>query len=150
MAIMKYQRPNGLVNLLQSDLFKILDQGLLSTGLDKEQSLNAGWSPQVDIKEDAEKYIVHADIPGVNGKDIKISLDNNVLTIEGERVFEDRKESENYSRLERFEGSFQRQFTLPKNIDSNKIAAKTKDGVLEVVIPKVEAASTKYINVEHH
>lgn len=149
MAITRYQRPSSLVNLLSNDLFKLLDQNMLSADA-AEQSLGAAWKPQVDIKEDAEKYLVHADIPGVNGKDIKISLDNNILTIEGERKFEDRKETENYSRVERFEGSFARQFTLPKNIDGNAISAKTKDGVLEVLIPKVEAASTKYIDVEHH
>lgn len=105
------------------------------------------WSPRVDIKEEPEKFVITADLPGVNPKDIEISLENNVLSIKGVRNLERNVKKENYSRIERFSGSFYRQFTLPDHINSEHIKASGKHGILEIIVPKKERHVPKKITV---
>jgi len=106
------------------------------------------WTPAVDIKEEDDKYLLHADIPGVKPEEIEISMDNGVLTIKGERKHESTEEKENYKRIERMHGVFYRRFALPDDADAEKIKASGKDGVLEVVIPKTEAQKPRKIEVK--
>jgi HSP20 family protein len=146
MALVRYQSPFNLMNDMRQEINRLFEGGHFNT--DSEESSFAQWSPTVDIKEESDKYVVHADIPGVDAKDIKISVDKNILCIQGERNLESRKEDKNYQRIERFAGNFCRQFALPQNIDGSRIQAKSKKGVLEVSIPKVEVAETKYIEVK--
>lgn len=96
------------------------------------------WTPAVDIKEEKNQYLIHADLPGVNSKDIEVTMDKNVLTIKGERQTKSKESKEGYTRVERFSGSFLRRFTLPDDANYEKIDAKSKDGVLEITIPKKE------------
>lgn len=96
------------------------------------------WAPAVDIKEEKNRFLVIADIPGVKKEDIHISLENNILTIHGERKLESEEKNENYSRVERMQGQFYRRFSLPETADESKISAKCKHGVLEICIPKKE------------
>lgn len=105
------------------------------------------WSPRVDIKEEPEKFIITADLPGISNKDLEIYLENNVLSIKGTRTLERDIKKENYSRIERFSGSFYRQFTLPDHVSTDHIKANCKHGVLEIVIPKKERHVPKKIAV---
>ena len=108
----------------------------------------AEWSPSVDVYEDGEQFRLHAELPGLKKEDVKINLKEGVLTLRGERKFEDEQKKDNYYRLERSYGSFARSFTLPKTVDPEKIRATMKDGVLEITIPKKPEAKPKEIKVE--
>ncbi|MFZ2450547.1 MAG: Hsp20/alpha crystallin family protein [Methylovulum miyakonense] len=141
MAIVRYQ-PWGLLNQLQKELERGY-QGGASDG----SIATAEWSPAVDIKEEADKFVLHADIPGVKPEEIDISMENGVLTIKGEKRTEATTEQEGYKRVERSYGSFYRRFSLPDSANADAISAKSKHGVLEIVIPKREAVQPKKINV---
>ena len=106
------------------------------------------WHPAVDVYETEDSYVLKADLPGVSKEDIKIDVNNNALTIKGEKKFEEKTEKENYMRVERSYGSFTRTFTLSEKVDSGNIKAAYKDGVLEVTLPKKEEAKPKEIKVE--
>lgn len=105
------------------------------------------WAPAVDIKEENDRFMVIADIPGVNKDDIQIGLENNLLTIQGERVCEKKEDNQNYSRIERISGQFYCHFNLPQSADETQISASYKNGVLEVTIPKKEVAGKKRIEI---
>lgn len=111
-----------------------------------------GYAPEVDIVENDNEFVIHADLPGINPKEVHLDVRGNTLTISGERKEEREKKDKNYYRAERYFGSFQRSFTLPEGIDQNKISAQYKNGVLNVTIPKGEASRPKQIeiNVEEH
>ena len=102
----------------------------------------------MDIKEEENRFLIQADVPGVDPKDIEITMENGVLTIRGERAAEARKEGEGYTRVERVRGSFYRRFSLPDTSDAERIEAQGKNGVLEVVIPKKEKAKPKRIAIK--
>ncbi len=106
------------------------------------------WVPSVDIKEDKDAYEVSADVPGVDPKDIDVSLEEGVLTVKGERKAENKDEGKGYTRTERVYGNFSRRFTLPDTVDADNISAKTEHGVLTLRIPKKEKALPKKIAVE--
>jgi len=106
------------------------------------------WVPAVDIKEVKGAYEVVADVPGVEPKDIDVSLEDGVLTVKGERKSENKDEGEGYTRTERSHGSFYRRFTLPDTADADNITAKTEHGVLKLYIPKKEKVMPKKISVE--
>ncbi len=105
------------------------------------------WVPSVDIKEGKDAYEVAADVPGVEPKDIDVSLEDGVLTVKGERKAESEDESDGYTRTERSYGNFYRRFTLPDTADAENISAKTEHGVLKLTIPKKEKAMPKRITV---
>lgn len=107
------------------------------------------WMPAVDIKEEQDKYVVIADIPGVNPKDVELSFENGVLTMRGHRETTKTDESEGFKRVERVSGSFCREFALPNIVDASGIKASGKDGVLRIEIPKQEKAKPVRIPVEH-
>ena len=96
------------------------------------------WSPAVDIKETEKEFLVTAELPGVNREDVKVSLEDGVLMIEGERRQEKDVKGEKSHRVERFYGKFCRSFTLPEYADANAIRAESKDGVLNVYVPKLK------------
>ena len=106
------------------------------------------WRPMVDTYEKDDAIVVSAELPGVNREDISVDVKNNILTISGERKHEEDVNENNYFRKERFYGKFQRSFTLPDNVDSEKVDAAYKDGVLEVTIPKTEQGTTKKIEIK--
>lgn len=105
------------------------------------------WSPLVDIKEEKDCFLVIADVPGVKKENIDISLENHVLTIKGERQFEKTEQHQGYTRRERNQGQFYRRFSLPQTADDAKITARYAHGVLEIRIPKREAAAEKKIEI---
>ena len=106
------------------------------------------WMPAVDIKEAKNAYEVVADVPGVEPKDIDVSLEDGVLTVKGERKSESSDEGEGFTTTERTYGSFTRRFTLPDTADADNISAKMEHGVLKLHIPKKEKVLPKKISVE--
>jgi HSP20 family protein len=117
--------------------------------LDNEDSTIAtsAWIPAVDIAENDDHFLVEADLPGVDPKDIEVSMEKGVLTLKGERESEIKEEKEGYSRIERSRGSFYRRFSLPETADSENITAKSNKGVLKITVGKKEAAKPKKITV---
>ncbi|HMB15601.1 MAG TPA: Hsp20/alpha crystallin family protein [Pelovirga sp.] len=108
----------------------------------------ADWAPRVDISETDKEFTIKADVPGVKREDVKISIEDQVLSIRGESHQEKEDKSEKMHRVERFYGSFSRSFTLPENVDIEKIDASFKDGLLSLVIPKIEVAKPKSVEVK--
>ena len=106
------------------------------------------WSPQVDITEDDKEYLVKADLPEMKKEDVKVTIEDNVLSVSGERKAEKEEKNKKFHRIERSHGTFLRTFTLPEDADANKIAAEFKDGVLEVHLPKTPAAKPKPVEVK--
>jgi HSP20 family protein len=106
------------------------------------------WNPNVDIFENDDDVIVKAELPGLTAKDIEVNLENNVLTLKGERKFEKETKEENYHRIEREYGSFSRAFSLPVAVNGEKVTAEYKDGVLKIVLPKKEEIKPKPIKID--
>jgi HSP20 family protein len=108
----------------------------------------SSWKPYVDIKEETNQFLIKADIPGVDPKDIEINMEDSILSIKGERNTFNKEEKEGYTRLERVQGQFYRRFTLPDTADATKIKARSKNGVIEISIPKKEKALLKKITIK--
>ena len=113
-----------------------------------EPLAGGGWVPAIDIYETAEKdVVVKADLPGLKREDIKVTFENNVLTIEGERTFETETAREQYHRVERGYGAFRRSFTLPATVDAARVEAAYQDGLLTVTLPRREESRPRQIHV---
>ena len=106
------------------------------------------WSPTVDVVETPEEFQIKAELPEVKKEDVKVSVDDGVLRLEGERKQEKEDKNKKFHRIERSYGSFLRSFTLPDNVDDTKVRAEFKDGVLNVRLPKTEKAKPKAIEVK--
>jgi HSP20 family protein len=106
------------------------------------------WSPSVDILETADELELKADLPDVNLEDIEVRIENQTLTLKGERKFENEETTTGYHRIERNYGTFVRSFTLPASVDAEKVAAEYKNGVLIVKVSKKEAAKPRQVKVE--
>ncbi|BCX88722.1 HSP20 family protein [Methylomarinovum tepidoasis] len=149
MALVPRYEPFQLLNQLQRELERTF--GTLPGGVTRpegEVPAEVEWVPAVDIKEEQDRYIVQADLPGVKPEDIEVTLENGVLTIKGQRMTEAKEEKENYRRVERIYGSFFRRFVLPETVDEEKIEAKYDNGVLTLVIPKKAEEAPKKIEVK--
>ena len=105
------------------------------------------WNPAVDLYEKDDHFVIKAELPGVDKKDIAIDLKDRVLTLSGERSSENEVKEENYYRRERSYGKFQRSFTLPADVDSDKIKAEFKDGLLQIEVPKPEKQKPKQVTI---
>ncbi len=105
------------------------------------------WAPDVDIAENHDSYEIHAELPGMREEDINITLNNNVLTVSGEKKREVKEEKDNFVRVERSYGKFERSFSLPNNIVADRVSANYADGVLRVTLPKAEEAKSRTIKV---
>ena len=144
MTMMRYE-PWNLLNQIARELDPNW-QGNVRRD-DESSAATSSWSPSVDIKEEEGRFVIYADIPGVNPQDIEVSMENSVLTIKGERKLENREDNKAFKRVERIFGSFYRRFSLPDIADADKITASGKDGVLEVVIPKRPSAQARKIQI---
>jgi HSP20 family protein len=143
MTLVTYE-PWSLVNRLHRQL----DQAFNKTAA-VESAASVAWVPRVDVREEAERFVVLADVPGVESKDIDITAENGVLTIRGERRVEKKATDQNgYERVERTSGSFLRRFTLPESANTETITAKQTNGVLEISIPKHPQVQPRRITVE--
>jgi len=114
----------------------------------QEEVLTTEWAPTADVVETADDIIIRVELPGMTEKDIKVEMENGVLTIRGERKLEREKTEKGYRHIERSYGKFVRTFTLPLNVDFNKITAAYNNGLLELFIPKKEEAKPRAIHVE--
>ena len=114
----------------------------------KEALIVADWTPQVDISEADHEYVITAELPGLKKEDVKITLEDGVLTLQGERKQEKEEKGTRYHRVERAYGSFVRSFTMPDVIDDAKVATEFKDGILSIRLPKSEKAKPKVIEVK--
>ena len=110
----------------------------------------SGWTPRVDIFEDENQIILSAELPGLSDKDVTVNVENNVLTISGERALENEEKKDGYTRVERYYGSFNRSFSLPNTVDIEKVDAKMDKGVLTVSLPRREDTKPKQIEVKVH
>lgn len=106
------------------------------------------WTPAVDVAEHEDTYVVNVELPGISKGDVKITMQGNILTIEGEKKAEKEEKEKNYHRVERSYGSFRRSFRLSSTVNSDKVDAQYKDGILTISLPKAEEARRKQIEVE--
>ncbi len=126
---------------------RLFDSSLFQDGGDESSVVTSQWSPLVDIKEEADRFVVYADIPGVDPQDIEVQMDKGLLTVKGERRAEETRETERYSRTERVHGSFHRRFALPDSADPEGITATGHNGVLQITIPKRPETTPRRIQV---
>lgn len=146
MSLVTYE-PLNLLNRFHDEILR--GRGWPSLQGDEASNIvTSQWIPAVDVKEEADHYVLTADVPGVDPKNIEVTMENGMLTIKGERKSEVTEEKEGYSRIERSCGSFYRRFSLPDTADVEKIRAESKDGVLRLTIPKREAVKARKIEVK--
>lgn len=124
--------------------------GLARTGDRDSKDLfsRSDWAPAVDIRETPEAFTIDAELPGMSKDDVKVTVHDGVLTIEGERKHEEETTDKKQHRIERFYGSFMRRFTLPENVDENSVKANFKDGLLTLTLLKAEPKEPKAIQVD--
>jgi HSP20 family protein len=147
MALLTPYEPWSLLDRFEREMERSLES-MRRLIRPEEETATAVWAPSVDIKEEANRYVVQVDLPGVKPEDIEVTLQNGVLTIKGERQTEAKEEKENYRRIERFYGSFFRRFTLPETVEEEKIEANYDKGVLTISIPKKQEVQPKKISVK--
>ena len=143
MTIVSYE-PWALVSRFQRQF----DRALAKDADAPAASATVSWIPSVDIHEEAERFLVVADVPGVEGKDIEITAEKGVLTVRGERRSEKKATEDGYTRVERASGSFLRRFTLPETADAEAIKASHVNGVLEISIPKRPQEQPRRISIQ--
>lgn len=142
MAITRYD-PWGMLDQLRREMDRVFE------GHSEEGGVSAtDWVPAVDIREDADAFVITADVPGVDPKRIEISAENGMLAIKGERDVEKKERREGYKRVERTFGTFFRRFSLPDTANTEQISARSQNGVLEIRIPKHERLQPRKITVE--
>lgn len=130
---------------LQNRINQMFGEAGLSTGRDSEGF--GAWLPPVDVIEEGDNLIFRAELPGVQRDDIEVKVDSGTLTIRGEKRQEKESGAESVHRIERLYGTFHRSFTLPTTVDTEKIQARFKDGVLELVLPKADEAKPRRIAI---
>lgn len=146
MYVTRYE-PWTLMSRLHRDLDRLMSA---HPAAGEEQQTVVDWAPAVDIREEEGQFVLHADLPGVEPKDIDVTLEKGVLTIRGRRELAARDERNGYRRVERVAGEFYRRFTLPDTADSQAVKARFANGVLEVRIPKQAQVLPRRIDVETH
>ena len=149
MAINTRFNPWNLPANAPSDLRELIEKFIHGDNQDQSNVVTSQWAPHVDIKEEAGRFVIQADIPGVDPNDIEIHMEKGILSIKGERKQETKEENEKYSRVERSRGVFYRRFALPDSADAEGISASGKHGVLEIVIPKRPQTTPRRISINH-
>ena len=144
MNIRRYE-PWSIFDLMQRELLPYAGR---RSALDHDDNTVADWVPAVDIVEEKDKFVLTAEVPGVDPAKIDVSMDAGVLSVSGERHHESGNETGGLKRVERISGKFYRRFTLPETADAEGIAAKSSNGILEVTIPKQPEVQARRITVE--
>ncbi len=148
MAIVRWEPFRDLVTI-QDRMNRIFDDAFRGPrGGEDEWALGGSWAPPVDIYEQDGNLVLKAELPGIDPKDVDVRVENNVLTLRGERKFETEVKRESFHRVERAYGTFSRAFTLPNVVDTAHIKAEFKEGVLHVTMPKREEAKPKQIQIQ--
>lgn len=140
--------PWSVFDALQRDFDRLAGRRLAAGGRDDNGHSVADWVPAVDIVEEKDRFVLRADVPGVKPEDIEVSMENGILTVSGKRFEETSEEAEGVRRLERISGRFYRRFSLPDTANAEDITAKSDNGILEVVIPKLPEVKARRITVE--
>lgn len=148
MRYLSQPQPWRVFNRLHTDLDRFLASQMEEDNVNQAAFSGGDWMPAVDIREESTHYLIHADVPGVDPSQIDVTLDNGILTIRGERQENHDESHEGYRRVERVRGSFTRRFNLPESVEAEKIVAKSKNGVLEITIPKSEQVLSRKITVD--
>lgn len=144
MTLVRWKPFSGLTNWGRTpDLFEEAFDSMFPAFTKDEN----GWLPRVDITDDKDNIHIHAEVPGMNKDDVKVTYENGLLSISGERKREEKKENTDYYRLERRYGSFARSFRLPEEVQADKIKAAYQDGILHITLPKVEEKKPRKIEV---
>ena len=146
MAVVRWEPFRDLLSL-QDRMNRMFDESYRGRSASDDWALGGSWAPAVDIYEHEGNIVLTAELPGVDPKDVDIRVENNVLTLRGERKWSDEVQRESYHRVERAYGSFARSFTLPNVVDTEKIKADFEDGMLKLVLPKREEAKPKQISI---
>lgn len=146
MNIARYRQWPGHT-ALQDEIKQVFDRFFDNTNTDESAVVTAQWVPRVDIKEEPGRFVIYADLPGIDPQNIEVQMDKGILSIKGERNSESTTETERFSRVERRYGSFHRRFALPDSADADGIAASGRNGVLEIVIPKKPETTPRRIQV---
>lgn len=139
-------RPNRDLWTLRDDMNELFDS-VFGRSAERQPAGEGVWNPAVDVSETEEAVFVAAEVPGLKKEDIKISIQDNVLTLQGEKKQEKIQKDENLHCVERYYGNFRRSFNLPSQVDSGKVKATYKDGILTIELPKKEEAKPKEINI---
>lgn len=146
MSIIRYD-PFRDLRTLQEEVNRLFT-GNLARAFDDEGIARGAWNPNVDIYENKDQIVLEAELPGMKREDFDLSVENNVITLRGERKFEKKDESDNYHRVERAYGSFLRSFTLPNTVTAEGATAEYNNGVLRVVLPKREETKARRIEIK--
>lgn len=136
--------PWSIAQFMQRDFDRLAGRGLHRGG----DTDVADWTPAVDIVEAKDRFVLRADVPGVDPANIEVSMDDGILSVAGERPAEERSDIDGIQRYERVSGRFYRRFTLPESADAEAITAKTSNGILEITIPKMPEVQARRITVE--
>jgi len=148
MAIMRWEPFRDLLSL-QERMNRLFEESARGASRGHEEDWVMGaWAPAVDIYEKGTDVVLKAELPGLDPKDVDIRIENNVLTLKGERKTDNEVKRESYHRVERSYGTFTRSFTLPSTVDTTNVKADYKDGVLRITLPKREEAKPKQIQVD--
>jgi HSP20 family protein len=146
MSIVRYD-PFRDLRSLQEEVNRLFT-GNMARSFDEEGIARGSWSPSVDIFENKEHIVLEAELPGMKREDFDLSVENNVITLRGERHFEKKDETDNYHRVERAYGSFTRSFTLPNTVTAEGAIAEYTNGVLRVTLPKREETKARRIEIK--
>lgn len=144
MAMVRWEPVRDLLTLQERMSRMMNDQ---YRGSDEDWALGGSWAPAVDIYEKDGNIVLKAELPGVDPKDVDVRVENNLLTLRGERKFDNEVKRDNYHRVERSYGAFSRSFTLPNVVDTGNIKAEYRDGVLHMTLPKREEAKPRQIQI---
>lgn len=146
MTITRYDPFRDLRNL-QEEVNRLFT-GNVGRTFDDEGIARGAWSPSVDIYENKDQIVLEAELPGMNREDFDLTVENNVITLRGERRFEKKEDTDNYHRVERAYGSFTRSFTLPNTVTGEGAIADYRNGVLRVTLPKREETKARRIEIK--
>ena len=146
MALLMRRDPWHVLNQLHHNIDEVFKHNPSSVATN---DINNEWVPTVDITEENDKYVLHADIPGVDPKNIDLTIEQGYLTLKGHREKRTSEDKAGYHKTECTYGSFVRRFKLPESVESDSVSAKGEHGVLEIVIPKTQKAEPRKIQVSH-
>jgi HSP20 family protein len=145
MAIIRWDPFRDIITLREK-MNRLFEDAVTARGEEKDM-ISSTWIPSVDIYETENSLVLTAEVPGVDENNIEIKIEDNTLSLKGERNFEEETSEENYHRIERSYGSFYRSFTIPRNVDQEKIKAEHQSGVLRITMPKKPESKPKTVKV---
>ena len=149
MDLVKWEPFEGL-NRIQSRINDLFDETFGRPGAHPTANNATAWFPPVDVLESRDSYLIRAELPGMKKEDFNLELQDGVLTLSGERKFEEPANGVEYHRIERSSGKFFRSFSLPQTVKNDEIKASFRDGILEVHVPKADEAKPKQIAINVH